>query len=295
RGTADAGDDALDLLERRTRHVRHEVALPLCAQYRFERGRELTRGAFSFGAGRQARSRDQPRRGFEDRLDLAQAVHLQRRTGGGDVHDDVGYTEVWRNLRCAGNGNDRDIALAGREACTRHGRKYGRDPSTGGHIAHVLDVRVLAHRDDDTATAEPEIEYIQYVTAALDDEVEAGDPEIRGAIGHELRDVLRAHEQRDELAPERRLQRALARGLERETRPFEQVACLRREPALVRKCNPDHRRFSSTKKAAARQWTGRGRKTSCVASPAERATRLRPDPSGRDDGRDRHAARNANS
>src|SRR5690606_29222937 len=60
------------------------------------------------------------------------------------------------------------------------------------------------------------------------------------AVRDELGDVLRADEQREELAAERREQRALAARLELQARALEQLARAIGQPPLVGQRDADH-------------------------------------------------------
>ena len=78
------------------------------------------------------------------------------------------------------------------------------------------------------------------VRPGLADEVEARDAGVGGAVGDELGNVLRADEQRLELAAERRGEGARAGGADLESGVGEELAGFLGETALVGKCDAKH-------------------------------------------------------
>src|SRR5690606_11566217 len=122
------------------------------------------------------------------------------------------------------------------------------------------DCRILAGGERESTAAEAEVEQHVQRAVGLLDQVAARDADVGRAVRDELRDVLRADEQREELAPQRREQRALTARLELEARALEQVARAVGQPPLVGQRDADHGSalLPADEKTAARQWTGRG-------------------------------------
>jgi hypothetical protein len=125
---------------------------------------------------------------------------------------------VRRDLGRAGDGHEVDVdALLAEEAAGEAGEGGG-DAGAGRQVGGCADRRVVACREGEPAAAELEVEQHVERAAGFLDQVAAGDADVCGAVRDELGDVLRADEQREELAAERREQRALAARLELEAR-----------------------------------------------------------------------------
>src|SRR5690606_18903931 len=161
----------------------------------------------------------------------------------------------------------------------------GGDAGAGRQVGGCADRRVLARGEREPAAAEAEVEQHLERAAGFLDQVAAGDADVCGAVRDELGDVLRADEQREELAAERREQRALAARLQLEARALEQLARAVGQPPLVGQRDADHGSalLLPMQKTAARRWTGRGgvfRIVSGSTCGQRPCTRRRRDPSG---------------
>ena len=119
-------------------------------------------------------------------------------------------------------------------------RKDRRDARRAPNVVQRTDAALLARGDDQPAAAELEIEARFERASGFGDEVPAGDAGIRGAVGDELGNVLRAHEDGLELAAERRGEGALAAGPYLEAGVVEQIPAVLVQPAFVGKCDSEH-------------------------------------------------------
>ena len=103
------------------------------------------------------------------------------------------------------------------------------------------DAAVVARRDDEAAARRSRGRAsTSSVALGLADEIPAGDAGVGRAVGDELGDVLRADEDRLELAAERGGERALAAGADLEPGVVEQLAGIVGEPSLVGQRDSQH-------------------------------------------------------
>src|SRR5512140_3037785 len=108
-----------------------------------------------------------------------------------------------RNLRRARNRHDRHRFACRLEESVREVRKYCRDARTSGDVLKRGDATVIACRDDETARAELEVEQQSQSSLRLAHEIPARHPDVRRAVGDEVRNLSPADENRLELATER--------------------------------------------------------------------------------------------
>src|SRR5690606_6715931 len=160
----------------------------------------------------------------------------------------------------------------------------GGDAGARRQVGGRADGRVLAHGEGQPAAAELEVEEHLERAAGLLDQVAAGDADVRGAVCDELRDVLCADEEGEELAAEGREERPLAARLELEAGAPAQLSRAVGQPPLVGQRNADHGSalLPADEKNAARRWTGRGgvlRIVSGSTCDQRPCTRRRRDPS----------------
>jgi hypothetical protein len=244
RRSVEAGDDLLHLVERRARHVRHQVALPASAQHGGERVDELEEGAPLVpdhpARGAVAGRRDQAGRALQDRRHLAHPVHPQRRPGRGEVDDDVGDAEVGGDLGRARYRYDLHRAPCPVEEAAGRAREGGGDARPIGDVLQRRDPALVAGGDDEAAPSILEVE--QHVDRALRlaHQVPPRHAGVGRTVGHELGDVLRADEDRLELAAERGGERAVAAHAHLEPRVLEQLARLFGEATLVGESDAKH-------------------------------------------------------
>src|SRR5688572_12156138 len=105
-------------------NIGHDVALAASVQDAVERGHELAERSFFHRVLRvTATTRHQPRGRLEHRRDLAETIHPQRRSGGREVDDHIGYAKVRGDLRRPRNRNDLDFAASIMEELPRDTRK----------------------------------------------------------------------------------------------------------------------------------------------------------------------------
>jgi hypothetical protein len=119
------------------------------------------------------------------------------------------------------------VPLATRPAITRRCRR-----PTGSAL--------LARRHHEPAAAEAEVEQHVERAARSRHEIPPRHARVGRTVGHELGDVLRAHEDGLELAAERRGERALAAGANLEAGVVEQLAGLLGETSLVGQSDAEH-------------------------------------------------------
>jgi hypothetical protein len=184
--------------------------------------------------------RDETRARFEHRRDLAQPVHAQGRASGHEIDDHVGDPDVRCDLRGAGDGHDLHRLPARGEEVRRHAREHRRHAGAGPKRVDARDPTLLRRGNGEAAAAERQVREVVEVSSGLAHEVGSGDPGVRRAIGDELGDVLRAHEQRLELTAERGRQRAGAGGTNLEAGVGEQLAGFFRQPSFVGQCDSEH-------------------------------------------------------
>ncbi len=119
-------------------------------------------------------------------------------------------------------------------------RKHRRDAHARRNVVDRGDAAVVLGGDGQAAAPELEVGELVERAAGLAYEVEAGHASVGRAVGDELGNVLRAHEQRLELTTERCSEGAWPGGANLQTGVGEQVAGLFGEPPLVWKCNAKH-------------------------------------------------------
>ena len=166
------------------------------------------------------------------------------------------------NLRCAGNRDDLYVTAGPIEEPTGDSRKNGGDPAADD-LVHSFDPTVFPRGNDESAATKIEVQAHLEIPLGLADEIPAGDTSIGGAIGDELRYVLRANEYRFEFAAEGRGERTVSSSTNWQTGVLEQLTGLVRKTPFVRQGDPQHGSsrlvgIGVEKMKTARRWTGRG-------------------------------------
>src|SRR5450432_2934926 len=167
-------------------------------------------------------------------------MHAQRRPRRREIHDYVRDPEMRRDLRCARHRHDGHRLPHSLEVRPREVRKHRRHPR---RIRQIVDRRysaVVARGDYEPAPTKLEIEQPSELTLRLADEIPSGHADIRCAIGDELRNVLRANQDRLELAAERGDERSLSSRANLESGIAKELAHILGKPSLVWKRDSQH-------------------------------------------------------
>ena len=158
----------------------------------------------------------------EERPDRAQTVHDERGAAGDEIDDAVGQAHRGRHLDGSADGHD-----LGPDAEPGEGR-LGRVGVTGGQpvSGQVLERsrrRVVGHGRLQATVAVAELDEDVEVGTTLDEQVRSGDAEIGHAVGHELDDVIGAHEQDVQREPVHPRRQGAGAVLEAEAGVVEQL------------------------------------------------------------------------
>jgi len=179
-------------------------------------------------------------------FDLAQAIHAQGAAGGGEIHDYIGDAQVRRDF---GSSRHRDHIYRPAGLLEEAAGDVGKD---GGHahalpilsdIGHRANTRVLPRGHHEAAPAEAEVEVGGEGASRFVHQVPAGHAHVGGAVGHELGDVLSAHEDGLELPAEGSGEGALAGRADFESGVVEEFAGVFGEAPLVGEGDTEHRVF----------------------------------------------------
>ena len=186
-GSAHPREDVLDVLEAVLGDVHHQVALVLGREHRLEGHPDL----LDLLVVGDVRAGEQPYGRLQDVRDFRQAVHPQGRPGRGDVDDGVGDVDVRGEFCRARHLRDVHVDATLREEAPRDVRELGGD-GAARQVFHGGDIAVLGSGEDQSAGSEPEVEQVDEVHLGLAGLVEAGDPDVGGAVGDVLGDVAGA-------------------------------------------------------------------------------------------------------
>jgi hypothetical protein len=126
--------------------------------------------------------------------------------------------------------------ICGKTVATRTGGSPARAPMSSTERTRASSLAATTMRQ----RPKPRVEQRVEAAAALADQVPAGDARVGGAVGDELGDVLGAHEDRLELAAERRGEGAVAARPDRQAGVGEQLARLVGEATFVGKGDAEH-------------------------------------------------------
>jgi hypothetical protein len=224
------GQDGLDGLERVVGRVHHEVLHAAAGDDRLDHGAHLGHDRRCFR--RHVRASHEDGLGGEERADRAQAVHDQRGAAGDEIDDAVGQAHRGGDLDGAGDGHD-----LGFDATLAEGRlgrvRVARGQAQPGQVLQAASRRLVGHRRLQAAVAVAQLGQDLQLGASLDEQVGAGDAQVGDPVGHELDDVVGAHEedvQREALDLGRQRARAV---LEAQARVVEQLQGRRLHAALV--------------------------------------------------------------